>query len=44
MKNFEEKAVWKSNHKNFQEFKSIWKGFEKTINTETTTHNLVGVL
>ena len=40
----EEKAVWKSTHKNFTEFKSIWKDFEKTINPENTTHNLLGVL
>ena len=44
MKNYEEKAVWKSTHKNFTEFKSIWKDFEKTINPENTTHNLLGVL
>ena len=44
MKNYEEKAVWKSTHKNFTEFKSIWKNFEKTINAENTTHNLLGIL
>ena len=44
MKNYEEKAVWKSTHKNFTEFKSIWEDFEKTINPKNTTHNLLGVL
>lgn len=40
---FEQKAVWKKGHKNYNEFKKVWNDFLKIMDKEFTTHTLWGV-
>ena len=40
---FEQKAVWKKGHKNYDEFKKVWNDFLKIMDKEFTTHTLWGL-
>jgi len=40
---FEKDAVWKKDHKNYDEFKKVWNDFLKIMDKEFTTHTLWGL-